>query len=298
MRIRAYNVGSTKPGAWSAEVHVGSEEEEKNAKVIQARLRGTRCRQSVKCLANADGVASQGGAAVVEQEDLSQMAEKSLAMKKRRKSRAAGGSGGWKGWSPFRQAVGEFYEEVGVPGGADGKLFDLSAQQVEEMSKDPATMDVEGASSAKPLTTLACAGVWVMETLAHFTDETSQAPLRPPALPSTLHTSTHRSPFRTTHPPSTFSPFPHQGDWIELITDIDGLVNLCVKAGLADDPETFHLQKELLFAIIAIYETMRQCEEDGFITRNLKHKYPDSKLRPSLKADLAERFEKLRCEVP
>ena len=121
-----------------------------------------------------------------------------------------------------------------------------------------------------------------METLAHFTDDTTK------------------------------------GDWVELITDIDGLVNLCVKAGLPltlsigsgwvgrqpfpppsalcsaslvctplcvkaglpddlyshllyshllysqaglpDDPETNPLKKELLYAIIEIYETMRQCE--------------------------------------
>jgi len=218
MRIRAYNAGSTTPGEWSQELHVAVQEEEMSAVKLQARIRGNRNRQSMKCLENAEGVASQGGAAVVEQEDLAKVAEKGLdrASNKKRTD--------WRGWSEFRRAIGEFYIEVGVPNGADGKLFDLSAQQVEDMSNDPATMDVEGASAAKPLTTLACAGVWVMETLAHFTDDTTK------------------------------------GDWVELITDIDGLVNLCVKAGLPDDPETNPLKKELLYAIIEIYETMRQCE--------------------------------------
>jgi len=34
------------------------------------------------------------------------------------------------GWSPFKTAIGSMYVEMGLKGGVEGKLFDISVEQV------------------------------------------------------------------------------------------------------------------------------------------------------------------------
>ena len=42
---------------------------------------------------------------------------------------------------------------------------------------------------------------------------------------------------------------------------------------------------------------MRQSEPEGFIARNLNHRYHETGKRAALKADFAARCHELRCEV-
>ena len=48
--------------------------------------------------------------------------------------------------------------------------------------------------------------------------------------------------------------------------------------------EAAHYEKGLLYALVEVYETLKQCEPGGYITKQLAHKY-DKKLRRLLNDD-------------
>ena len=73
-----------------------------------------------------------------------------------------------KGWSPFKLVVGALFLELGVQGGVEGKLFDLSVTQVEGLLEGNQT-DTGEIDTDEPLMTMACAAVWVLDTRAQYT---------------------------------------------------------------------------------------------------------------------------------
>ncbi|KAL1514487.1 hypothetical protein AB1Y20_003586 [Prymnesium parvum] len=162
-----------------------------------------------------------------------------------------------KGWSPFKKAVGSLFLEFGVRDGVKGKMFDLTPQQAEDLVVG-ANMDTTGVDTMKPLISFACAAVWVLETLAHHT-----------AQPST---------------------------WIRMMNDVEGLVNMAAHQKVPWDEPTIPLVKNILWTLFNIYETIRQSEPDGFITRQLAFKYKKD-VRRQLKEDFENRLLDLKNEI-
>ena len=72
-------------------------------------------------------------------------------------------------WSPFARAIGTFFCEAGVHGGARGKLFGLNPLKVENLTlANLSTLTAiqiaeDGISDTEPLVALGCTAVWVME---------------------------------------------------------------------------------------------------------------------------------------
>ena len=149
------------------------------------------------------------------------------------------------GWSPFRTALGNFYLKMGVRGGVRGTLFDLTIDQVEALAKE-SLFDSAVTSRERPLESLATAACWVLSTLAHYADDTT-------------------------------------GDWISYTNKIDGLVKMAADQDLQPEHTEIYMHN-ILMSLFDIYETLRQCEEGGFITRQLQYKY-DKEVRRELRAD-------------
>ena len=268
VRVRAYNVASEAASEWSKVVNVLSEKEEKErsfaATKMQAAHRGSQIRRRNSVV----GTENEGGVATV-----SRVEEKSSAATRR--STIMGG------WSSFKRAIGEFYLEAGVAGGVDGFLFDLSPSQVEEFvahNSDAGATD-KLLSRDKPLMSLARIAVWVLATLAHHTENSVE--------------------------------------WIEFMNAAEGLVTLAIKRGggaatsdagrgkvgalrgaamSSRAAEAAHYEKGLLYALVEVYETLKQCEPGGYITKQLAHKY-DKKLRRLLNDDWEARFEALHNDL-
>lgn len=130
------------------------------------------------------------------------------------------------------------------------------AGQVEILLKGNDT-EMEGIDEDKPLMTLASAGVWVLETLAHYAHDPDQ--------------------------------------WIRFMNDIGGLVQLAAlnKSDYGQDKHADAAAKHMLFTLHEIYETLRQCEEGGYIEQQLRFKY-DKQLRRQLKEDWKGRLTALK----
>jgi len=242
LRVRAYNCASLTPSDWSAVCVVLSEKEEKAATRVQALSRGHLSRSRRRF--SIDGAMDEAGIAAVVQNEIGDAPKmrRSLAM---------------PGWSGFARAVGEFYLAAGVRGGVEGKLFDLTPLEVEELSKANSTAG-EG-SEDYPLLGLCACGVWVLETLAH-------------------HTS---------NPP----------EWVCFMNEVAGLVNLAAtqKAAPNDAVVSGH-HRAILYALMAVYETLRQSEPNGYLTRQLEYRY-DKKLRKLLRADWEATLADLKNDV-
>ena len=124
MRVRAYNVGSETPSEWSVVCIIVSEQEKAATKIAAVR-RGNVSRKSQAApeskasVTERKGSVTEGGVAVVTQEDIGEQAGKRHVVDKR-----------MRGWNPFKQAVGAFFLEMGVAGGVKGTLFDLTVGQV------------------------------------------------------------------------------------------------------------------------------------------------------------------------
>jgi hypothetical protein len=58
--------------------------------------------------------------------------------------------------------------------------------------------------------------------------------------------------------------------WIAIMSDVDGLVSLAACHLISHDPVTLAELKELVNSLHRLFETMRQCEADGFIACTLK----------------------------
>lgn len=110
----------------------------------------------------------------------------------------------------------------------------------------------------KPLLAFAVAACWVIQTLAQYAAEASDA-------------------------------------WIELANDVASLVHLASRA--PEDEHSAPLIKELLWSLISIYESLRQCEEAGYITQQLAYDKYDHELRRLLRADWREQKTRLKHRV-
>ena len=165
-----------------------------------------------------------------------------------------------KGWSPLRRAVGHFFVEMGVHGGCEGRLFDFSAATVEEIitsGEDPSL------SSAKPLLSLAVIGCHALRTLAqHATVEML-------------------------------------AEWVEAANDVAGLVRLaCTYCSpeMEDREESRPMVRSLLHGLDEMYQTLGQCEDGGYVARQLSIGY-DEALRVLLRQQWAEQMARLRSRV-
>ena len=106
-------------------------------------------------------------------------------------------------------------------------------------------------------------------------------------------------------------------EWIEFMNAAEGLVTLAIKRGggaatsdagrgkvgalrgaamSSRAAEAAHYEKGLLYALVEVYETLKQCEPGGYITKQLAHKY-DKKLRRLLNDDWEARFEALHNDL-
>jgi len=72
-------------------------------------------------------------------------------------------------WSPFKRAVGEFFNECGTFGGFKGMLFDFSPQQVEDLATNGE--DIIDDDEDKPLLAFVVASTWVLQTLAQHCED-------------------------------------------------------------------------------------------------------------------------------
>lgn len=245
IRVRAFNCASSRPGPWSEVVIQRSEREEMAARKLQGasrkRLFGGR-RQSVA------GAVAEGGIAAVVQGEVGD------DVHSRRSVRMTG-------WSDFKRVLGDFYLFLGVGGGVDGKLFDLTIEEIEEIivSNKDSVFEGEIDLVAFPLLGLALCGVWVLETLAHHTEDAAQ--------------------------------------WVEFMNDVAGLVYLAAKQQTRQgDMIGYKHHQELCKTVVHIYETLRQCEPNGYITKQLEHRY-EKKLKKLLVSDWEDNLAQLRNEV-
>jgi len=261
-RVRAYNVAESTPSHWSEVLVVATDKEEDALAKIQAAYRGKKDRrkaEAVKEQAKETATAAEQNVAVVTTDvEYGTVKNRQGSVRELHRQKTI-----MTGWSPFKTAVGAMFVEMGVKGGVEGMLFDVSVEQVEQLLLGNAT-EVEGIDEDKPLMTLASAGVWVLETLAHYAQDSDE--------------------------------------WILFMNDIDGLVRLAAqsKSIMGADGRADAAVKQMLYTLHEIYESLRQCEEGGYVHLQLSYKY-DKALRKQLKADwegrLAELKEKMATSV-
>lgn len=118
--------------------------------------------------------------------------------------------------------------------------------------------DADGLSADKPLISLARCSCWVMETLAHHTG--------------------------------------NPDEWIDLMNDVEGLVNLAVHQRIGFDEGTTPFVRQIIHTLLELFETMRQAEPEGYITRMLNGRYSKATKR-HLRKVWKRRLEGLREEL-
>ena len=287
-RIRAYNIASAIPSDWM-QLSLGTVKDEEAALAIQKTQRGKVCRSnepqdryaqhgSQKKITTSEsdlhtrsgriGVKAEGGVAAVVQEELcvNKPVEKKV---KPRKAESV-----MKGWSPFCRTLGEFYLEMGVRGGVEGHMFELTPHNCEELviaSHEFKThMDI-GLSTERPLMSLAKIATWILQTLAHYAEDSES--------------------------------------WIDEIHAMSGLVNLASKVDVAlasklaktgailpGDRRLPYLTGTLK-CLLDTYETLRQCEpHTGFITCQLNNRY-DKSLKRAMEEEWQLELLRLRHSV-
>ena len=289
LRVRAYNVGTGLAGEWSEEVHLADEETEK---AIQTELYRAALNASLSNRAARIAAARSGGGPGGGDDGPTVTAEEGVATITHAEGAAVdeGRGAPWvtstdtTGWSDFAKVVGDFYVEAGVPRGVHGRLFELQPRQIEKLYAFN-QKGLENVDANEPLVALSTCGVWVMETLAHHTEN-------PPV-------------------------------WIDLINKIDGLVRLagfhaigelvnvpycadelpigCLEsvdhAGhLLSDVSTATQMSKILTTLVKVHETMRQCMEGGYITCQLAHNY-NKQTKANLKREWREYREELVAEI-
>lgn len=297
LRIRAYNIASALPSDWT-ELSLGTFKDEEAALAIQKTQRGkmSRCtsrevqeehgkvlqlpheKGSMKHVTTSKtelhaksgriGVKAEGGVAAVVQEEL--CVQKPVEKKvKLRKSESA-----MKGWSEFCHTLGEFYLEMGVRGGVEGHMFEMTPQNCEDLvlaSKEFKTHLDVGLSVERPLMSLAKIATWILQTLAHFAEDSES--------------------------------------WIDEIHAISGLVNLAshvdvaLASKLAQTGTYLPGDRRLpyvtgtLKCLLDTYETLRQCDPDhGFITCQLNNRY-DKSLKRAMEEEWQLEMVRLRHSV-
>jgi len=146
------------------------------------------------------------------------------------------------GWSPLCKACGRVMLEIGVQKGVAGRLFDVTPTLVEKLvtvagcARSDEYVAVHALDKQRPLLSFATVAVWVLQTLAHHTD--------------------------------------NAGEWIETMHDIAGMMELA--ASCPEEAGSEPMLVAILSALHEIYECMRQCEPGGFVTAQLQHKYDKS----------------------
>lgn len=153
--------------------------------------------------------------------------------------------------SPFRSAIGSLLIELGVHGGCEGKLFDFSAADVEElvMQGDDPSLNVE-----KPLFSLSVIACYVLQTLAQHSAVDAQ-------------------------------------EWEELAGEVAMLVHLASRS--AEEEASQPMVRSLVVGLFDLYETLTQCEGDGYIARQLSFKY-EKGLKHLLARDWEEQLQRLK----
>lgn len=258
LRCRVSNVGCSVPSEWCPVYELGSEKEEAAATNVQRMAKGNAARKAGGATKERQGQGTEndGGMAVVEQADLNAMVRQKHIMR--------GKSGKTMvGWSRFRRKIGEFYMLIGVHGGVNGKLFDLSPEQVEAMvlaNSAEVTGDELGMSTevGAALISLGYCAVWVIETLAHHTENATE--------------------------------------WIEFMNEVGGMVELAASLKMDVDEAREGIMRGILFSLFEIYETLRQCESTGFVTAQLRHNYGKGPNK-QMKEEWAARMHALKNEV-
>jgi len=160
-------------------------------------------------------------------------------------------------WSEFREKIGHFFISAGVYGAAEGSLFDLTAQTVEDLAVNSTSEDgYNFLDEEKPLLCLAVCACWVLQTLAHHSEKPEE--------------------------------------WIPFCNDIASLVRLGASA--PEEPSSEKHITDLLYSLIDVYETLRQNEPSGYISCQLSYKY-DKALKKVLKKDWEEQLERLKNNI-
>ena len=249
-RVRAYNVACATPSAWSDVLTLGTQTEELEKKVVAIATAGLIRRS--KFLNDARARVANKKKAPPTLERGATRKDSGLAMVEH--GSVTDGIGDivhkdMSGWSPFAQVLGELFLELGVPGGVRGRLFDLTIAQVEALAEEAsgqtgATASTAGAGGegsvirrdkSMPILSLSSTAVWVMQTLAGHTCVRPQ-------------------------------------DWVELMTNAEGLISLAAHHCVPHDDGCVPHAHALLRALHEINETMRQCEDEGFIACTLNSK--------------------------
>jgi len=258
LRCRVSNVGCSVPSEWSPAYELGSEKEEEAATNVQRMAKGNAARKAGGATKERQGQGTEndGGMAVVEQDDLKDMVRQKHIMRGKSGKTMAG-------WSRFRRKIGEFYMLIGVHGGVNGKLFDLSPEQVESMvlaNSAEVTGDEIGMSTdvGAALISLGYCAVWVVETLAHHTENSTE--------------------------------------WIEFMNEVGGMVELAASLKTDVDEAREGIMRGILFSLFEIYETLRQCEGAGFVTAQLRHNYGKGPNK-QMKEEWAARMHALKNDV-
>lgn len=237
VRVRAFNSGCATPSRWSDVLHIGTVEEEKAALELESAARGLHARKELKAMREAPNEgqgaanltkalsagagAADGGNALVEHGDVTEGVGDKVVKSMR-------------GWPAHKKQLGRLWLELGVPGGLNGRLMDLTLPQVDALVEGQGH-DADGLNEDKPLISLARCACWVMETLAHHTADPEE--------------------------------------WIDFMNEVEGLVSLAVHQRVGFDEATTPLVRKIIHTLHEIFETMRQCEPEGYITRVLSARY-------------------------
>ena len=300
VRVRCWNIASALPSDWSEVLLIGTHKEEEASALIQATCRGKASRKGtlVKAQSSLEGgssaqqpsaaaprrgsapagierrkteshVSMEGGLVTVEQEELRLKSGKEPcgAREKLKKRKAATDMSDDTKWTPFTRAIGELYIEMGIPGGVEGTMFDLTPHGVQELvehgSKGWDALDLH-----KPIMSLAAVATWVLATLGHHAED--------------------------------------YGEWIEEMQAIEGLVMLAARHNVGGAAGSFsptvaaalrRFVRGIVSVLYECYETLRQCEpETGYITCQLAHRY-EKPLKKRLKEEWGEQMQRLRHDV-
>jgi len=262
VKMRAFNIGSLEPGPWSNVVVMEPEKAKSGDNEAAAAIARKKSFKAPKTkLERMESMTAEGGVAVIAQQGIEKMIGKKFHSVSK-----------MEGWSDFCKAIGAFYLEVGVWGGVEGKLFELTPQRVEELvlGVKPGRMSSASASdeeikeyhrliSGDPLIGLASCAVWVLETLAHHTE--------------------------------------NSGQWIETLNAIEGMINFAAHETSVVSAE---LQSEnvraILYTLIQVYETMRQSDPGGYVSSQLAHRY-NKLTRQTLKKEMESFLQRLKSEI-
>lgn len=224
-KVRAYNVGCIAiAGAWS-EVCVlrpEAEEEELNKERAKKELEEEikERRRPKKRATKKNMVEADEHMAIIEYDD-----------SKPGKQKQFQSSSKMEGWNKFDTAIGQYFLEVGVPGGVKGTLFELHAKQVHHLVIDEQSQ-TRGIGEDNPLLALGVAGIWVMQTLCQYARQS--------------------------------------GPWMLFLNRVLGLLNYVAFAGIGSDRDTQKEIKVILYTLVEAFESLQQCETNGYIARQLE----------------------------